>query len=80
MPDEPDEPEKPADPRTPIGDPPPREEPVKADQPMQDPFTEQITHPAGEGQGANRPRPEHAAIGDDDEETMPLEEGFSPVP
>ena len=43
MPDKTDEPETPADPRPPIGDPPPREMPVKADAPMQDPFTEQAT-------------------------------------
>jgi hypothetical protein len=76
----PDKPERPADPRPPIGDPPPREMPVEADAPMQDPFTEQATHPAGEGQGANRPQSEPGGAGEDDEETMPLEEGFSPVP
>jgi hypothetical protein len=56
MPDKPEEPDKPAEPRPPIGDPPPKEGPVKADESMQDPFTEQTTHPAGEGQGANRPQ------------------------
>ncbi len=80
MPDKPEKPDKPADPRPPIGDPPPREKPVKADRPMQDPFTEQVTHPASEGQGANRPQPDQGATAGDDEETMPVEEGFSPVP
>ncbi len=64
----------------PIGDPPPRHEPVKTDAPMQDPFTEQTTHPAGEGQGANRPQPDHSAPGENREEAAPVEEGFSIVP
>ncbi len=67
---------------SPIGDPPRRAEPVKtnADAPMEDPFTEQTTHPAGEGQGANRPQPDPSAPGENDEEAGPVEEGFSPVP
>jgi len=80
MSDQPDQPEKPADPKTPIGDPPPRDEPLKTGKPMQDPFTEQTTKPAGEGQGSNRPQPEQGAADENDEETMPVEEGFSPVP
>ena len=79
----------------PIGDPPTRKQPVRADRriskdkqtdaPMMDPFTEQPTHPAGDGQGANASEPKHAdesRAADDggDEETMPIEEGFSPVP
>jgi hypothetical protein len=49
----------------PIGDPPTRKQPVRADQgvkagrpsaPMMDPFTEQATHSAGDGQGANSRR------------------------
>lgn len=66
----------------PIGDPPRRVEPVKtnADSPMEDPFTEQTTHPAGEGQGANRPQPDPSAPGENHEEAAPVEEGFSPVP
>ena len=80
MNDEPRQPGKPADPKPPIGDPPPQGPPVKADMPMQDPFTEQTTHPAGEGQGANRPQPEHGAPGENEEEAAPVEEGFSPVP
>jgi hypothetical protein len=53
---------------------------VKAEKPMQDPFTEQTTHPAGEGQGANRPQPGHGAVGENEEEAGAVEEGFSPVP
>jgi hypothetical protein len=78
----------------PIGDPPPRKQPLRAtrhardkqvDVPMMDPFTEQATQPAGDGQGANAPgdtRAEHADRPDDggDEETMPITEGFSAVP
>ena len=52
---------------------------MKASQPMQDPFTEQTTQPAGDGQGANRPQPGHGAAGEN-EEARPVEEGFSPVP
>jgi hypothetical protein len=80
MKDEPKEPGKPADPKPPIGDPPPQGPPVKAEKPMQDPFTEQTTHPAGEGQGANRPQPGRGAVGENEEEAGPVEEGFSPVP
>ncbi len=74
------DPGKPADPGRPIGDPPPREPPVKAGMPMQDPFTEQTTHPAGEGQGANRPQPRRECEDENQEEARPVEEGFSPVP
>ena len=74
------EPGKPTDPGRPIGDPPPKEPPVKVDEPMQDPFTEQTTHSAGEGQGANRPHPGHGAAGENEEEARSVEEGFSPVP
>ena len=88
MPDADKKPEKP------IGDPPTRKQPVRADQgsgnkqpnpPMMDPFTEQSTHSAGDGQGASAPEPNRAGgkkHPDDggDEETMPIEEGFSPVP
>jgi hypothetical protein len=80
--------------KKPIGDPPARKQPVRADQgtqskqpstPMMDPFTDQRTHPAGDGQGANAPQqtPEHRnnpRDDGDDEEVMPIEEGFSPVP
>jgi hypothetical protein len=72
--------DKPRDPGPPIGDPPPREPPAKAEEPMQDPFTEQTTHPAGEGQGANRPQPGLGAADENEEEARPVEEGFSPVP
>ncbi len=72
MPDDPKRPEKP-----PVGDPPPPPKPVKA---MQDPFTEQSTHPANEGQGSNRPQRDKEAPGENEEEAMPVEEGFSPVP
>jgi hypothetical protein len=81
-------------PKPPIGDPPIRKQPVRTDQgseskkpnaPMMDPFTEQSTHSAGAGQGANAPEPIRAdrqKRKDDpgDEETMPIEEGFSAVP
>ena len=86
MPDADKKPEKP------IGYPPTRKQPVRADQgsgtekpnaPMMDPFTEQSTHSAGDGQGANEPkragRTKRQGDGGD-EETMPIEEGFSPVP
>ena len=88
MPDTDKKPEKP------IGDPPTPRQPVRADQgagnkqpnpPMMDPFTEQSTHSAGDRQGANAPEPNRAGgkkRQDDgpDEETMPIEEGFSAVP
>src|ERR1700756_2127524 len=61
MSDKPQGPNRPAVPDPSIGDPPPREPPVKAARPMQDPFTEEITHHAGEGQGANRPQPDRGA-------------------
>ncbi len=81
-------------PEKPIGDPPNSKQPVRADQgpgnkkpnaPMMDPFTEQSTHSAGDGQGANASGPKRAErkkSNDDggDEETMPIEEGFSTVP
>ena len=80
--------------KKPIGDPPTRKQPVRADQgaggnppgaPMMDPFTEQPTHPAGDGQGANAPKRKRASAkkskdNGEDEEIMPIEEGFSPVP
>lgn len=72
--------DEPKQPGPPIGDPPSQDPPVKAARPMQDPFTEQTTHPAGEGQGANRPQPGHGAAGENREEAGPVEEGFSPVP
>lgn len=77
---EPSEPKESAEPRPPIGDPPPRTPPGKADRPMQDPFTEQTTQPAGKGRGANRPQPRQGAVGEDDEAASPVEAGFSPVP
>ena len=81
-----------ADPKTPIGDPKSQELGVRAEHqssdeepnvPMMDPFTEQSTHSAGDGQGANVPAKEEAQrqkSNDDDEETLPIEKGFSPVP
>lgn len=80
MTDETSRPQQPADNRYPIGAPPSSAPPMKADPPMQDPFTEQKTQPAGEGQGANRPQPDHGTSGENDEETLPVEEGFSLVP
>ncbi len=84
----------PKKPERPIGDPPTRKRAVRADQrvpskqpdiPMMDPFTEQSTHAAGEGQGANAPQDRQATSttavdSEEDEETMPIEEGFSSVP
>jgi hypothetical protein len=80
MNDEPRHPGKADDPYPPIGDPPPKEPPTKADAPMRDPFTEQTTHAAGEGQGANRPQPGRGTPGENVEEAAPVEDGFSPVP
>lgn len=80
MTDETRRPPEPPESKPPIGDPPSQSPPMKTDRPMQDPFTEQATQPAGEGQGANRPQPEHPASGEDDEETLPVEEGFGIVP
>jgi hypothetical protein len=71
---------KPPDPRPLIGDPPPRNKPVQADDRMRDLFTDQPTHSAGDGQRANRPRPEHDDPGENEENAMPVEEGFSPIP
>jgi hypothetical protein len=56
------------------------QKPVEADQAMRDPLTDLSTQPAREGQGANRPRPEHDDQGENEEDAGPLEEGFSPVP
>jgi hypothetical protein len=81
-------------PQAPIGDPPTRNQRVRADgssgkkqpeAPMMDPFTEQSTHSAGHGQGANASNPTSGnrkknTDNGDDEETMPIEDGFSPVP
>jgi hypothetical protein len=53
---------------------------VETDQPMEEPFTEQGTHPAGEGQGANRVQSKKRAPGENEEDAMPVEEGFSPIP
>jgi hypothetical protein len=82
--------------KKPIGDPPAPKQPVRADElpirrrsnpPMIDPFTEQSTHPAGVGQGENSPDSEPKdrkqtadSEEDDDEGTMPIEKGFSPIP
>jgi hypothetical protein len=80
--------------KQPIGDPPVRKQPVRTDEsarskrpdaPMMDPFTEQTTHPAGDGQGANSAGetgkgPINSKGDGEDEETMPVEEGFSTVP
>jgi hypothetical protein len=81
-------------PQEPIGDPPTRVQPVRPDQrsgkkqpeaPMMDPFTEQSTYSPGDGQGANASTPKRVdrrkgRDNGDDEETMPIEEGLSPVP
>ncbi len=85
-----------SNPGAPIGDPPSQEAPLRAEDqssfeaeeskvPMMDPFTEQSTHSAGDGQEASGPtdkKAQHSSStdNDDDEETMPVEQGFSPVP
>ena len=66
--------------KPPIGDPPPPKKPVRADTPMRDPFTDLPTHPAGEGQGANKPEPDRDKHGENTEETIAVEEGFSQIP
>jgi hypothetical protein len=66
--------------KPPIGDPPQPRKPVKAEKPMEDPFTEQVTHPATEGQGANKEQPERGVPGENDEDAWPVENGFGPVP
>ena len=65
----PDQPQKPPRSR-PSAIPPPPPKPVKA---MRDPFTDQATHPAGEGQGANQPQPDEEMSGADEEESGPVE-------
>jgi hypothetical protein len=60
--------------KPPIGDPPQPKKPVKAEKPMEDPFTEQVTHPAALGQGANEPQPEKSVPGENDEDAWPVEE------
>ena len=71
-------PAKPQNP--PIGDPPPPEKPVKVENRMRDPFTDQPTHPAGAGQGSNQPEPQPNDQGENKEEAIAVEEGFSPIP
>ena len=65
----PQTPEKPDQSKTPIGDPPNKKPPIKVDDPP----------PAGEGEAANDPGGKKGE-NRDDEETMPIEEGFSIVP
>jgi hypothetical protein len=60
-----------------IGDQPAAKMPANADNRMRDAFTDLPTNPAARGQGANQPQREHGA---EDEETMAVEEGFSPIP
>ena len=67
-------------PKKPIGDPPTPKKPVKADNSMMDPFTEQATHPAGKGQAANSPKEKHQVPGENEEEAMAVEQGFSSIP
>ena len=66
--------------KPPIGDPPEPKKPVKAERPMEDPFTEQATHPAAEGQGANKVQPERGVPGENNEDAWPVENGFGPIP
>jgi hypothetical protein len=53
---------------------------LNPDAPMEDPFTEQAAHPAGDGQGANRVQPRNGVPGENAEEAIAVEEGFSPIP
>jgi hypothetical protein len=71
--------DKPADPKKPIGDPPITHKPMKTDQPESMPPKEEETPPAGEGEAANDQGLEETDNGNE-EETMPMEEGFSIVP
>jgi hypothetical protein len=64
--------------KPPIGDPPTNKRPIKAGAPMEDPFTEQTTQPAGEGQGENQAQPEKTR--ENEEDAWSFEEGFSPIP
>jgi hypothetical protein len=64
----------------PIGDPPPPKKSVKADTRMRDPFTDLPSHQAGDGQGANKPQPDRDDQNENTEETVAVEEGFSPIP
>lgn len=76
MPKNPDGPR----PKPPIGDPPKPKRRVKAEAWMTDPLTEQTTHRARPGEGVNRVQPKHSAPGENAEDAMPVEEGFSPIP
>jgi hypothetical protein len=64
----------------PIGDPPPPKKSVKADTRMRDPFTDLPLHLAGGGQRANKPQPDRDDQSENIEETVAVEEGFSPIP
>jgi hypothetical protein len=66
--------------KPPVGDPPAPVNPVKVDKPMEDPFTDQVTRPAVEGQGANKEQPERKVPGENDEDAWAVENGFGPVP
>ncbi len=66
--------------KPPIGDPPQPRKPVKAEKPMEDPFTEQVTHPAVEREGANNEHPEKGVPGENDEDAWAVENGFGLVP
>ncbi len=68
-------PEKP-----PIRDPPPPKKPVKAEATMEDPLTEQVTHPAVAGQGANKVHPKKGSPGENNEDAWAVEEGFGLIP
>jgi hypothetical protein len=47
---------------------------------MRDPFTDLPSHPAGDGQRANKPQPDRDDQSENTEETVAVEEGFSPIP
>jgi hypothetical protein len=66
--------------KPPIGDPPRPSKPVKAEKPMQDPFTEQVTRPAARGQGANEAQPARGVPDENDEDAWPIENGFGLIP
>jgi hypothetical protein len=71
---------EPQAPKKPIGDPPPPKKPFKVDRSMMDPFTEQVTGPAGDGQGASSPPRKEGVRGENEEDAMAVEQGFSPIP
>jgi len=72
-------PDKASDPAAPKHDPAEKRRPVKVNKPTPEPATDDEAPPAGEGEAANDRELDKGKEGDD-EETMPMEEGFSLVP